>query len=186
MTTKSKMTTEERIRRNKARATVAAQKRLTGLDIVQGFAAIVDDYVLNCGRQEGKARVMAMVMRERFEPGWQRFLEAEPSGDNETATRKGILEARKLMRDKAIERGLANVNKPWSDMLKVTRELDNPFGETREPKPVAARVRETAKALYVKIGKMEAPDDKLMEAQRLFAKVLVLYGMDLAAINAKL
>jgi hypothetical protein len=184
--TKTKMTTEERIRRNKARAKATAVKRIAAFDVLADFDKIVGDYVLSTGQQEGKARVCAMAFSQRFGADAYRLIEAEPAGDNEKAQRKGLLEERAKMRKAAIDRGLSNPNKPWSDMLKVWRELANPYGETREPKPVAKRVRDSVTALYKTIGKMEAPDEKLMDAQRKLGEILVLYGIDLAAINAKL
>ena len=177
-----KMTTEERVRRNKARNLAAATKKVANLTLDDAMKAAVAG--MKAG--EGGARVFAVAMREEYGPYWYRVLDSEASTDNEKAIKKSLGERRTACRNLSIERGLSNPHAPWSAMLKVSRELDNPYGETREKKPLTQKQRETALSLYKACMKAEAPSEIAMKANEHFAAVLVLYGVDIAAINAKL
>lgn len=185
---KTKLTATERIRKNAARNTALAAKKAEGLDMDKAMDLAI------AGAKSGEAgcRVFAVAMREAHGPGWYRLLEAEPNGDNEKAIKKALQERRTACRNRSIERGLTNPHKPWSDMLKCARELDNPFGETRTPKPLTQRVREAALQQYKAIGKADIGElpknvqEQLMDAQRAFGAVLTAFGIDLTAINAKL
>lgn len=185
---KQKMTAAERIRKNAARNTALASKKAEGLSLDTAMT----NAVLAARNGEANCRTFAVAMRNEYGPGWYRLLDAEAATDNEKAVKKGLTERRTACRNLAIEKGLTNVHKPWSDMLRCARELENPYGETREKRPLTQRIREVAIAQYKAIGKADiaelpkATQEQLMTAQRGFAAVLTAFGVDIAALNAKL
>ena len=185
---KTKMTNAERVRKNAARNNALAAKRLPSITIEEARNNAVS------GAKQGEAacRVYAMALRSAHGPRFYVLLDMEPATENEKEGRKALLAERKACRDRALERGLSNINKPWSDMLKCARELDNPTGETRDRKPLTQRVREGCTNLYKAIGKAEISElpkgtqETLLTAQRALADAMAAFGVDIAAINAKL
>lgn len=188
MATAKKLSAAERVRKSIARNTALATTKAGKLDLNGAMVEAVEA----TKRGEQGCRVFAVAMRTEFGPGWYRLLDAEASGDNEKAVKKRLTELRTATRNRSMDRGCSNIHKAWSDMLRCARELDNPYGETREKRPLTERVRTIAEQQYKAIGKADIAElpkgtqEKLLAAQRGFAAVLAAFGVDIAAINAKL
>lgn len=190
MTTAKKAATSmaDRIKANKARALASANKKVENLSL----ADATEQAAAATKRGEASCRVFAFAMAYAFGEDWDLWDIREATTDNEKATREAVMKAKRDLRDACIDKGCTNVNKAWSDAKKCQREARNPFGETRDPKPLTQRVKASALAMYKAIGKAditglpEGQQTKLLDAQRAFGTVLVAFGEDLSAINAKL
>lgn len=191
--TKAKMTATEKLRRNKARNLAVASKKAAQL-AAKGIDAILADIVDAVGLGESKARVGAIAMRDEYGPQWYFLLEKESDrlSDNEKGAKESVVAKRKAMRERAIAKGHSNPDAAWSALKREAKALDNPNGETREPKPMTQRSRETAQRLYIAIQKKlnsgDVPEDvaeTLMEDGEAYASILVRYGVNIAALAAK-
>lgn len=176
---------EERVRRNQAKNAALAEKKATSMT----FEEYAPRYVSAVKGGESASRIADIIIRDSLgHDKWWTVLEWEPAkGSNEEATRKRLLEFRATLRQLATDKGLSNVNKPFSDAMQAAKARCG-GGGTREPKPTTQVAREQAGKLYVKIMKMDGDSvtEKLLEANKLFAAAFVLLGGDLQKLNEKL
>lgn len=179
---------EDKIRSNKLKSIAKAHKLAANVTLDEALTQLAS----NSASGESRARVSAAKMREEFGPGWYRLVKGEARGDNAKAMQKAILEKRDLMREIMIKRGCSGVNKPWSDLIRAAKELDNPHGETREQKPWIVSVRERGEKLYLACSNVKEEDvteedyTDALAAAAYFALGCERLGSKMEKVNEKL
>ena len=142
----------DRLRSNVAKANAKAAKGLPDAS----FDSLAIALVTKTGQADGAARTMAHYMNHEFAEQmaafrchWSAFTAANCRSDNEKAILARIEERRKAIQELALTKGLANINKPWSDMRKIAVELFH-GGKPQERVAVALDVkqRKALVALY--------------------------------------
>ncbi len=108
----------QRIRNNATKAIAKANKDALDLSIEEAIAKAV------YGTKQGEAacRVLAFTLERDFGKDWYIMDSGNMRSDNEKAVFARLEEHRKQCQDLSLERGLSNINKPWSDAKKVQKE----------------------------------------------------------------
>ena len=116
----------ERARNTLAKANASAAKKSSDAS----FEEALPGYLSASRTVEGGARVMAHIMNNDFADAmrdyrchWSAFTTANCRTDNEKAILARVTERKNAMKAGAEAKGLVNVNKPWSDMAKVAKEI---------------------------------------------------------------
>lgn len=172
-------TKTERLRVNLSKANAKAAKALPNID----RAKMINELVVKSAGADGAARVFAHWMNAQFaEPmkayrcHWSAFSLANCRTDNEKSILKRIEELRKQVQEIAIEKGLAGINKPWSDMTRISKEL---FlgGAPREKtqKPLEQRQLEMLQKLYKQGMKEERPTNEELAVNDTIGRLLIEY-----------
>lgn len=175
-----KVTIAERLRNNKAKAEAKAAK--AGVNI--SLEKAIEDAVSATHRSDASSRVMAYCMETTFGADWFTWTSANARTDNEKATFKAIEGYRTLCREKAIAKGLANPNKPWSDARKVSRDKLYGGTNTRQPKPLDERFKVELSKLYKAAQKEERPTEQELDMSEQIGRMLVkFFGIDLTKLN---
>lgn len=162
----------QKLRNNAAKAIVAADKKAADMSIEEAIARAVD------GTKQGEAacRVLAFTLEREFSKDWPTWSAANMRSDNEKAMFARLDEYRKACRDRALERGLSNINKPWSDAAKAQREKNNGGRPAdRTPKPLDGRIHETLRKLYKAGMKEERQTEQEMAMMDTLGRFLVQY-----------
>jgi hypothetical protein len=183
LTAKNKQPSKvERLRSNVAKANARAAKALTDTANLS-FDSLAATLVASTGRADSAARVMAHYMNDTFaEPmrafkcHWSAFTSANCRTDNEKGILSRIEGYRKQVQDLALAKGLANTNKPWSDMRKVAIDLHN-GGNPREktPLPLDTRFEKGLLTLYKAGMKEERQTDTEQAVNIAIGELLVQY-----------
>jgi hypothetical protein len=108
----------QRIRNNATKAIAKANKDALDLSIEEAIAKAV------YGTKQGEAacRVLAFALERDFGMDWYIMDSGNMRSDNEKAVFARLEEHRRQCQDLSLERGLSNINKPWSDAKKVQKE----------------------------------------------------------------
>lgn len=130
----------QRMRNNVVKANALAAKRLPDMDQAALITALVD----STKRADGAARTFAHWMNNQFADAmrdhkchWSAFTPANCRSDNEKALLARINDIKRSVSETALNRGLANINKPWSDMKRIAVELyTGGVPRERQPKPL--------------------------------------------------
>jgi hypothetical protein len=183
------LTKAERLRVNLAKANASATKKLTA-DVVEGD--LISNLVNATKNADGAARVMAFYMNEQFaEPmaafrcHWSALTSANCRSDNEKAVLARINELRKTTQDAATTKGLANVNRPWSDMKRISSELFHGNGaREKSAPPLDARQKTDLTRLYKAGMKEERPTETECDLNIAIGELLVTYfKVDLSTLG---
>lgn len=182
-------TKAERLRTNFAKANASAAKRL---DDGLTFDVMATDLVTATRKADGAARTMAHWMNNEFADvmaankcHWSAFTAANCRTDNEKAILARIDDYRKAVQELALAKGLANINKPWSDMRRVALDLFS-GGKPREgnAKPLDTVQRDILTKLYRKGMKEERATEAEMNLNYRLGELLVEYfRVDLAKLG---
>ena len=181
-------TKAERQRTNLTKANAKAAKALPDAS----FDTLAANLVTKSGQADGAARTMAHYMNHEFaEPmkafrcHWSAFTPANCRSDNEKAILARIETYRKQVQELALVKGLANINKPWSDMRRVAIDLFQ-GGKPRERVAVAldAKQKKGLTALY-KAGMKEerqTPEEEALNVA--IGELLIAYfKVDLSTLG---
>lgn len=108
----------QRIRNNLTKAVARADKAATDMSIEEAIVRAVK------GTYEGEAacRVLAFTLEREFGKDWYVWDSGNMRSDNEKAVFARLEEHRKNCQNLALDRGLSNINKPWSDAKRVQKE----------------------------------------------------------------
>ena len=108
----------QRIRNNAAKAIAIADKASLDITIDEAIVKAVH------GTKQGEAacRVLAFALEREFGKDWYIWDSGNMRSDNEKAIFARLEEHRKNCQDLALERGLSNIRKPWSDAKRVQKE----------------------------------------------------------------
>lgn len=146
----------QRIRNNATKAIAIADKASLDITIDEAIVKAVH------GTKQGEAacRVLAFALEREFGKDWYIWDSGNMRSDNEKAVFARLEEHRKNCQNLAIERGLAGVNKPWSDAKRVQKEK-NLGGRPAEriKKPLDSRIHETVRKMYKAAMKEEKVTD---------------------------
>lgn len=108
----------QRIRNNLTKAVARADKAALEMTIEEAIARAVD------GTRQGEAscRVLAFTLEREFGKDWYLWDAGNMRSDNEKAVHARLEEYRKNCQNLALDKGLSNINKPWSDAKRVQKE----------------------------------------------------------------
>ena len=113
-----KVTKAQAIRNNVTKALAAADKAAINVTIEEAIVKAV--YGVKQG--EAASRVLAFVLEGDFGTQWHLMDAGNMRSDNEKAVFARLEALRKHCQDLALEKGLSNINKPWSDAKAKQRE----------------------------------------------------------------
>ena len=182
MTTATKTPSKaQRLRNNAAKAIARADKAALSITVEEAIVRAVD------GTRQGEAacRVLAFTLERDFGKDWPTWSAANMRSDNEKAVFAKLEEHRKNCRDHALDRGLSNINKPWSDAMRAQREK-NLGGRPNErtPKPLDGRIHEAMRKLYRAGMKEERQTDQEMAMMDSLGRFLVgFFNEDLSKLG---
>lgn len=108
----------QRIRNNATKAIAIADKAALDITIDEAIVRAVD----GVKRGEAASRVLAFVLEREFGKDWYLWDAGNMRSDNEKAALARLEEYRKNCQEHALNRGLSNINKPWSDAKAKQRE----------------------------------------------------------------
>lgn len=108
----------QRIRNNLTKAVARADKAASDMSVEEAIARAVD------GTRQGEAscRVLAFTLEREFGKDWYLWDSGNMRSDNEKAVFACLEEYRKNCQELALNKGLSNINKPWSDAKRVQKE----------------------------------------------------------------
>lgn len=108
----------QRIRNNLTKAIAKADKAAVDVSIEEAIVRAVD------GTRQGEAacRVLAFTLERDFGKDWHIMDAGNMRSDNEKAIFARLEEYRKNCQNLALDKGLSNINKPWSDAKRVQKE----------------------------------------------------------------
>jgi hypothetical protein len=108
----------QRIRNNLTKAIAKADKAAVDVSIEEAIVRAVD------GTRQGEAacRVLAFTLERDFGKDWHIMDAGNMRTDNEKAVFARLEEYRKNCQNLALDKGLSNINKPWSDAKRVQKE----------------------------------------------------------------
>ena len=116
--TANKITKAQAIRNNASKAIAAGDKAAALVTIEEAIIKAV--YGIKQG--EAACRVLAFSLEADFGPLWYQMDAGNMRSDNEKAVYARLEGFRKACQDLAIDRGLSNHNKPWSEAKAKQRE----------------------------------------------------------------
>jgi hypothetical protein len=116
--TAKKLTKAQAIRNNATKAIALADKVALNLSIEEAIVKAV--YGVKQG--EAASRVLAFTLEADFGKDWHLMDAGNMRSDNEKAVFARLESFRKNCQDLALEKGLSNINKPWSDAKAKQRE----------------------------------------------------------------
>ena len=125
---------------------------------------------------ESASRVYALKLEEVYGKDWFTWSAANARSDNEKALFAAIEQERKACQARAMERGLTNRDKAWSDAKAVSRGRfygDNP--RQANLKSLDATQLEVLTKLYKKAMKEERPTDMECDVNAKIGELLVAY-----------
>jgi hypothetical protein len=108
----------QRIRSNATKAIARADKAATDMSIEEAIVRAVD------GTRQGEAacRILASSLEREFGKDWCIWDAGNMRSDNEKAVFAKLEEYRRNCQALALDKGLSNINKPWSDAKRVQKE----------------------------------------------------------------
>lgn len=115
---KKALSKAQRLRNNTAKAIAKANKEALEVSIEEAIAKAV--YGVKQG--EAACRVLAFTLERDFGKDWHLMDAGNMRSDNEKAVFAKLEQHRKDCQNLALERGLGNINKPWSDAKRVQKE----------------------------------------------------------------
>jgi hypothetical protein len=178
----------ERERINLAKANASAAKALPNVTYEKLILALVEA----AKRNDGAARTMAHYMNNifasemaAFKCHWSAFTAANCRTDNERAVLERVNSMKADVQELARSKGLANVNKPWSDMKAVSVALfHGGKAPERNPKPLNIIFKEGLTALYKKGMKEERQTDEEARLNIAIGELLAGYfKVDLSSLG---
>jgi hypothetical protein len=116
--TAKKLTKAQAIRNNATKAIALADKAAINISIEEAIVKAV--YGVKQG--EAASRVLAFTLEGDFGKDWHLMDAGNMRSDNEKAVFARLESFRKNCQDLALEKGLSNINKPWSDAKAKQRE----------------------------------------------------------------
>lgn len=169
-------TKAQRIRNNAAKAIAKADKAAALVTIDEAIAKAV------YGTQQGEAacRVLAFALEREFGKDWYVWDSGNMRSDNEKAVFARLEGFRKDCQELALNRGLSNINKPWSDAKRVQKEK-NLGGRPAEriKKPMDARFKDGLTKLYRAWMKEEKFTDEEFKIGNQIGEILVAMRVDI-------
>lgn len=171
----------QRIRNNAAKAIAKADKTALDMSIEEAIVRAVD------GTRQGEAacRVLAFTLEREFGKDWYIWDSGNMRSDNEKAMLARLEEHRKNCQNLALDKGLSNINKPWSDAKRVQKEK-NLGGRPAEriKRPLDSRLHDTVRKAYKAAMKEEkVTDDECNMIDALGRFLVTFFNEDLSKLG---
>jgi hypothetical protein len=181
LTAKNKAPTKaQRIRNNATKAIAKANKAALDISIEAAIVKAVH------GTQQGEAacRVLAFALEREFGKDWYVWDSGNMRTDNEKAVFARLEDYRKNCQELALNKGLSNINKPWSDAKRVQKEK-NLGGRPNErlKKPMDARFKEGLTKLYRAWMKEEKFTDEEFAIGNKIGELLTFLKVDISKLG---
>ena len=184
MTTTTKAPSKaQRIRNNATKAISRADKVATDMSIDEAIVRAVD------GTRQGEAscRVLAFTLEREFGKDWCVWDSGNMRSDNEKAVLAKLEEHRRNCQELALNKGLSNINKPWSDAKRVQKEK-NLGGRPAEriKKPLDTRQFDALRKLYKTGMNEEKMTDAELDLNAEIGRLLIqFFNEDLSKYGGK-
>lgn len=134
----------------------------------------------------GALRKYADSLTEDFGDKWWDIPMKGPVSDNESKVRDAIRAEKKLVQEAAEAKGLVNVYKPWSDVLKYVKGEDKKGANANAPRDIHDRLKIELTKLYKAVRNDDNADtEALASANWHIGSALVAIGVDLADLNVE-
>jgi len=170
----------QRIRNNATKAIAKANKAALELSVEEAIVKAV------YGTQQGEAacRVLAFTLEREFGKDWYVWDSGNMRSDNEKAVFANLENHRKNCQELALNKGLSNINKPWSDAKRVQKEK-NLGGRPAErmKKPMDARFKDGLTKLYRAWMKEEKFTDEEFAIGSKIGELLVAMQVDITKLG---
>lgn len=180
-TTKGKTSAVVRQRNNAAKLQKRAATAAAKLSLDQA----IDAAIAGCRAGESACAALAEVLERDFGADWYRWSGESMRTDNERAALARLEEVRRKVQQKALERGLANPNKPWSDARRYQRRKAEGGFRPDNRKPWEEKARNELVRLYRQGMKNEDLPDEVYDL--VYALGLLLrdhFKIDLSRLDA--
>lgn len=162
----------QRIRNNATKAIARANKAALEMSIGEAIIRAVD------GTRQGEAacRILAFALERDFGKDWYLWDSGNMRSDNEKAVFAQLEAHRKDCQEHALNKGLSNINKPWSDAKRVQKEK-NLGGRPSEriKKPLDNRIHDATRKLYKAGMKEEKQTEQEMQMMDALGRFLIQY-----------
>lgn len=134
----------------------------------------------------GALRKYAEALTEQFGGNWWLIPTKGPVSDNESKVREAIRAEKKLVQEAAEAKGLVNVYKPWSDVLKYVKGEDKKGANANAPRDIYDRLRIELTKLYKAVRDHDNADtEALAQANWHIGAAMTAVGIDLADLNVE-
>lgn len=162
----------QRIRNNATKAIAKANKAALDMSVEEAIVRAVD------GTRAGEAacRVLAFTLEREFGKDWHTWDSGNMRTDNEKAVFALLEQHRKDCQNLALDKGLSNINKPWSDAKRVQKEK-NLGGRPAEriKRPLDSRLHDVVRKAYKAAMKEEKVTDDECNMIDALGRFLVQY-----------
>ena len=171
----------QRIRNNATKAIAKADRAATDMSVEEAIVRAVD------GTRQGEAasRVLAFTLEREFGRDWYVWDSGNMRSDNEKAMFARLEEHRKNCQNLALDKGLSNINKPWSDAKRVQKEK-NLGGRPAEriKRPLDNRLHDIVRKAYKAAMKEEkVTDDECNMIDALGRFLVTFFNEDLSKLG---
>jgi len=131
----------------------------------------------------GALRKYAEALTEQFGGNWWLIPTKGPVSDNESKVREAIRAEKKLVQEAATAKGLVNVYKPWSDVLKYVKGEDKKGANANAPRDIFDRFKVELTKLYKAANNQDVIPESLAQANWHVGAALTAIGVDLSELN---
>ena len=171
----------QRIRNNATKAIAKANKDALDMSIEEAITKAV------YGTKQGEAacRVLAFALEREFGKDWCIWDSGNMRSDNEKAVLAALDTHRKNCQELSLERGLSNINKPWSEAKRVQKEK-NLGGRPAErlKRPLDTRLHDVVRKAYKAAMKEEkVTDDECSMIDSLGRFLVTFFNEDLSKLG---
>lgn len=143
-----------------------------------------DLYINGQARAYGALRTYAETLVEDFGDQWWLIPMKGPlASDNEKKVREAIREEKAAVQAAAEAKGLVNVYKPWSDVLKYVKGDEKKGANANAPRDIYDRLKVELTKLYKAVNNQDEHPESLASANWHIGSALVAIGVDLADLN---
>lgn len=143
-------------------------------------------YVKSKVTEYGALRKYAEALTESFGGNWWMIPMVGPLSDNEAKVRDAIRAEKKLVQEASEAKGLKNIYKPWSDVLKYVKGEDKKGANANAPREIHERLKVELTKLYKAVRNDDNADtEALASANWHIGSALVAIGVDLADLNVE-
>lgn len=143
-----------------------------------------DAYVKSKVTAYGALRKYAEALTEQFGGNWWLIPMRGPVSDNESKVRDAIRAEQKLVQEASEAKGLKNIYKPWSDVLKYVKGEDKKGANANAPREIHDRLKVELTKLYKAVRNDDNADtEALASANWHIGAALTAIGVDLSDLN---
>lgn len=135
-------------------------------------------------KEYGALRKYAEALTEQFGGNWWLIPAKGPLASmNESKTREAIRAEKKAVQEAAEAKGLVNIYKPWSDVLKYVKGEDKKGANANAPRDIFDRLKVELTKLYKAVNNQDEHPESLAQCNWHIGAALTAIGVDLADLN---